>query len=145
MGSLSQTITPHTINMLLKPYDTYSAEEDEEQLIMRRLRNSLDELRRGYRALDYKMDKIKNKAGQAKDTREGIELHEDKACIRGEPVPFRAYIPKEEVIKYRKDQKCGGRLISKGCKLNNRVMHNFRPTVGQCIQVYDVVYATKVC
>merc|ERR1711994_517250 len=144
MGSLSQTITPHTINMLLKPYDTYSAEEDEEQLIMRRLRNSLDELRRGYRALDYKMDKIKNKAGQAKHTRETIELHEEKVCIRGEPVPFKAYIPKEEVIMYRKDQKCGGRLIYKGRKLNNRIMHNFRPTVGQCIQVYDVMYATKV-
>jgi hypothetical protein len=34
-------------------------------------------------------------------------------CICGEPVPFRAYIPKEEVIKYRKDQKDGGRLIYK--------------------------------
>ena len=36
-----------------------TAEEDEEQLIMRRLRNSVDELRRGYRALDYKMQRIK--------------------------------------------------------------------------------------
>ena len=28
-------------------------------------------------------------------------------------MPFRAYIPQEEVIKYRKDQKTGGRLIYK--------------------------------
>merc|ERR1712242_226994 len=125
--------------------ESITAEEDEEQLIMRRLRNSVDSLKREYRSLDYKMQKVKDKAQQAKHQRESIELHEDKVCIRGEPVPFRAYIPKEEVIKYRKDQKCGGRLIYKGCKLNNRVMHNFRPTVGQCIQVYDVVYATKVC
>ncbi len=38
--------------------DDITAEEDEEQLIMRRLRNSVDELRRGYRSLDYKMQRI---------------------------------------------------------------------------------------
>jgi hypothetical protein len=37
----------------------------------------------------------------------------NQICIRGEPVPFRAYIPKEEVIMYRKDQKAGGRLVYK--------------------------------
>merc|ERR1712200_9281 len=121
-----------------------TAEEDEEQLIMRRLRNSVDELKRGYRALDYKMQRVKGKAEQAKDTREGIELEEDKVCIRGEPVPFRAYIPQEEVIKYRKDQKTGGRLIYKGCKLNNRKMHNYRPTIGHFVATYDICYATKV-
>jgi hypothetical protein len=55
-----------------------TAEEDEEQLIMRRLRNSVDELRREFRLLDYKMQRIKGKAEQAKDAREKIELHEDK-------------------------------------------------------------------
>merc|ERR1712211_234427 len=121
-----------------------TVEEDEEQLIMRRLRNSVDELRRGYRALDYRMQRIKGKADQAKEDLEKIELLEEKVCIRGEPVPFRAYIPKEEVIKYRKDQKGGSRLIYKGCKLNNRSLHNFRPTVGHFIQTYDICYATKV-
>merc|ERR1712038_2244613 len=120
-------------------------EEDEERLIMRRMRNACDELQRGFRRLDYQMQRVKGKAEQAKDTREGIELLEDKVCIRGQPVPFRAYIPKEEVIKYRKDQKAGcGRLIYKGCKLNNRTMHNFRPTIGQFVQLYDVCYATTV-
>ena len=27
-----------------------------------------------------------------------------KVSVRGEPIPFRAYIPKEEVIQYRKVQ-----------------------------------------
>ena len=37
----------------------------------------------------------------------------------------------DEVIQYRKDQKAGGgRLVYKGVKLNNRTMHNFRPTIG---------------
>merc|ERR1712126_180305 len=143
MGSLIETASP-TTNMPLKPIDTLTAEQDEEQIIMRRLRNSVDELRRGYRALHYKMDKIKSKASQAKHTRETIELCEEKVCIRGEPAPFRAYIPKEEVINYRKDQKAGGRLIYKGCKLNNRSMHNFRPTLGQFVATYDICYATKV-
>ena len=38
----------------------------------------------------------------------------------------------DEVIQYRKDQKAGGgRLVYKGVKLNNRTMHNFRPTIGK--------------
>ena len=38
----------------------------------------------------------------------------------------------DEVIQYRKDQKAGGgRLVYKGVKLNNRPMHNFRPTIGK--------------
>ena len=45
---------------------------------------------------------------------------------------FQAYIPMDEVIQYRKDQKAGGgRLVYKGVKLNNRTMHNFRPTLGE--------------
>jgi hypothetical protein len=62
--------------VLLK--EEITPEEDEEQLIMRRLRNSVDELRREFRLLDYRMQKIKGKADQAKDARERIELHEDK-------------------------------------------------------------------
>merc|ERR1719244_2526277 len=123
---------------------TITAEEDEEQIIMRRMRNTVDELKRGYRWLDYRMQHVKQKAEQSKDTREKIELYEDKMCLRGEPIPFRAYIPKEEVIKYGKDQKGGGRLIYKGCKLNNRSLHNFRPTIGHYIHTYDICYATKI-
>ena len=38
----------------------------------------------------------------------------------------------DEVIQYRKDQKAGGgRLVYKGVKLNNRTLHNFRPTLGK--------------
>jgi len=120
-------------------------EEDEEQMIMRRLRNSCDELKRDYRMLDYRMQRVKNKAEDSKYTREGIELNEDKVSVRGEPIPFRAYIPKEEVIRYRKDQKAGGgRMVYKGCKLNNRSLHNFRPTIGQFTVTYDICYATRV-
>ena len=94
-----------------------SAEEDEEQMIMRRLRNSVDELKRGYRWLDYRMQRVKDKADKSKEKRESIELPEDKLSIRGEPIPFKAYIPMEEVIQYRKDQKSGGsRLIYKVTK-----------------------------
>ena len=41
----------------------------------------------------------------------------------------------DEVIQYRKDQKAsgGGRMVYKGIKLNNRTMHNFRPTIGKNI------------
>merc|ERR1712013_478616 len=131
--------------MLMKDPLTITPEEDEEQMIMRRLRNSVDELRRGYRWLDYRMQRVKTKAENSKDIREGIELFEEKVSVRGEPIPFRAYIPKEEVIQYRKDQKAGGgRMIYKGCKLNNRSMHNFRPTIGQYTATYNIVYATRV-
>ena len=41
-------------------------------------RNSVDELKRGFRALDYKMQRVKGKADQAKYARESIELQEDK-------------------------------------------------------------------
>jgi len=101
-------------------------------MIMRRLRNSCDELKRGYRWLDYRMQRVKQKAEQSKENRENIELPEEKVSIRGEPIPFKAYIPMDEVIQYRKDQKAGGgRLVYKGVKLNNRPMHNFRPTIGK--------------
>ena len=35
-----------------------TAEEDEEQLIMRRMRNSVDELKRSYRWLDFRSDNV---------------------------------------------------------------------------------------
>ena len=99
--------------VLMKNPTEISPEEDEEQMIMRRLRNSVDELKRGYRWLDYRMQRIKTKAEKSKEQRESIELPEDKLSIRGEPIPFKAYIPMDEVIQYRKDQKAGGRLVYK--------------------------------
>eukprot|EP00092_Neocalanus_flemingeri_P002184 GFUD01002324.1.p1 GENE.GFUD01002324.1~~GFUD01002324.1.p1 ORF type:complete len:131 (+),score=53.82 GFUD01002324.1:145-537(+) len=129
----------------MKDPTTITAEEDEEQMVMRKLRNSVDELKRGYRWLDYRMQRVKTKADQSKEKRESIELPEDKLSISGEPIPFRAYIPMEEVIQYRKDQKAGcGRLVYKGCKLNNRTLHNFRPTIGQYVATYGICFATKV-
>ena len=136
----------------MKDPTTISPEEDEEQMIMRRLRNSCDELRRGYRWLDYRMQRVKQKAQQSRENRENIELPEEKVSVRGEPIPFKvmktkirkslipsdlqAYIPMDEVIQYRKDQKAsgGGRMVYKGIKLNNRTMHNFRPTIGRRIE-----------
>ena len=45
----------------------------------------------------------------------------------------------DEVIQYRKDQKAGGgRLVYKGVKLNNRTMHNFRPTLGRKCHITTV-------
>ena len=100
--------------MVFKDPTEISPEEDEEQMIMRRLRNSVDELKRGYRWLDYRMQSVKTKADKSKEQRESIQLPEDKLFIRGEPIPFKAYIPMEEVIQYRKDQKAGGgRLVYK--------------------------------
>merc|ERR1712243_282508 len=109
MGSLSITIE-NTINLKMPMKDplTITAEEDEEQMIMRRLRNSCDELKRGYRWLDYRMQRVKQKAEKSKEERENIELPEEKISVRGEPIPFKAYIPMDEVIQYRKDQKAGG-------------------------------------
>ena len=103
---------PDAMGLMKNPTDI-SPEEDEEQMIMRRLRNSVDELKRGYRWLDYRMQRIKTKAEKSKEQRESIELPEDKLSIRGEPIPFKAYIPMDEVIQYRKDQKAGGRLVYK--------------------------------
>ena len=97
----------------MKDPTTITAEEDEEQMIMRRLRNSVDELKRGYRWLDYRMQRVITKAEQSKEKRESIELPEDKLSIRGEPIPFKAYIPMEEVIQYRKGGAGGGRLVYK--------------------------------
>ena len=73
----------------MKDPTTISPEEDEEQMIMRRLRNSCDELRRGYRWLDYRMQRVKQKAEQSKEERETIELPEEKVSVRGEPIPFK--------------------------------------------------------
>ena len=104
-------------------------EEDEEQLIMRRMRNSVDELRRGYRFLfiilisfliidiiicimvmsmvlffvillsllatrwlDYRMQRVKTKANDSKDIREGIELFEEKVINDGTECAMEAMI-----------------------------------------------------
>merc|ERR1712003_46346 len=125
--------------MAIKDPLAITPEEDEEQMIMRRLRNSCDELKRGYRWLDYRMQRVKQKAEQSRENRENIELPEEKVSIRGEPIPFKAYIPMDEVIQYRKDQKAGGgRLVYKGVKLNNRTMHNFRPTIV-CLNIQHLL------
>merc|ERR1711892_1129819 len=87
-------------------------EEDEEQLVMRRMRNSVAELKREMRILDYKMQRVKVKANQQ---REKIELHEGTVCMTGEPSPFRAFIPQEEVVQSRR--------VYKGCTINNRALH----------------------
>merc|ERR1712038_335930 len=138
-SSVQQTTTE--ARMPMRDPLTISPEEDEEQMIMRRLRNSCDELRRGYRWLDYR----KQKAEQSRENRENIELPEEKVSVRGEPIPFKAYIPMDEVIQYRKDQKAsGGRMVYKGIKLNNRTMHNFRPTIGQFVSTYNICFATRV-
>jgi hypothetical protein len=50
-------------------------------------------------------------------------------------VPFRAYIPKEEVIMYRKDQKAGGRLIYKVLIM--------RPSCTGRIRRLEVVSSTR--
>ncbi len=50
-------------------------------MIMNEYRNSVDTLRREYRSLDYKMQKVKGKAEQAKHQRESIELTEDKVSF----------------------------------------------------------------
>ena len=73
----------------MKDPTTISPEEDEEQMIMRRLRNSCDELKRGFRWLDYRMQRVKHKAEQSKEQRENIELPEEKVSVRGEPIPFK--------------------------------------------------------
>merc|ERR1711936_4482 len=81
----------------------------------------------------------------SKENRESIELPEDKLFITGEITPFKAYIPMEEVIQYRKEQKAGGgRLVYRGCKLDNLTMHNFRPTIGQAVSTYAITFVTKV-
>ena len=104
----------------MKDPTTITAEEDEEQLIMRRLRNSVDELKRGYRWLDFRMQKVKGKAEESKEHRESIELMEEKVSTRGEPAQFQAETPKEEMTQYRKNQKAGdGRLVYK-VEINQR-------------------------
>merc|ERR1712038_1761536 len=124
-SSVQQTSTE--ARMPMRDPLTISPEEDEEQMIMRRLRNSCDELRRGYRWLDYRMQRVKQKAEQSRENRENIELPEEKVSVRGEPIPFKAYIPMDE-----------------GIQLNNRTMHNFRPTIGQFVSTYNICFATRV-
>ena len=105
-----------------------TVEEDEEQLVMRRLRNSVDDLRRGLRHLTYKvrptvqsgsdltarslifqMEKVKVKAEKSREHREKIELLEGTISLAGEPTPFRAYVPQGEMIKYGQDSKSGSK------------------------------------
>merc|ERR1711934_1312359 len=64
--------------MAIKDPLAITPEEDEEQMIMRRLRNSCDELKRGYRWLDYRMQRVKQKADQSKEQRENIELQSEE-------------------------------------------------------------------
>merc|ERR1711915_1077212 len=97
-------------------------------MIMRRLRNSVDELKRGYRWLDYRMQKVKDKA-----QRESIELKEEMISTRGEPIDWAA--------PTRKSMKTS--IVYKGCRLNNRLLNNFRPTIGQFVVTYGLCYATK--
>merc|ERR1719431_2324255 len=106
----------------MKDPTTITAEEDEEQMIMRRLRNNVDELQR------YQ--------------RECIELMEEMVSIRGEPGNYLTDLPKEEETQPRKTG--DGRLVYKGCKLNNRVLNNFRPTIGQFVTTYGLCYASRV-
>jgi len=125
-----------------------TSEEDEEQLVMRRLRNSVDDLQRGMRRLTYKMEKVRLKADKSKEAREKIELMEGTLSLAGEPTPFRAYVPQEEMIKYGPEGKNGAkaaRLMYKGCKLNNRSLHNFRPIIGGGnIATFGISYAKKI-
>merc|ERR1712241_97075 len=90
MGSLHKTLQRTTDNnrgedrrMPMRDPLTISPEEDEEQMIMRRLRNSCDELRRGFRWLDYRMQRVKQKAEQSRENRENIELPEEKSLSEG--------------------------------------------------------------
>ena len=43
-----------------------------------------------FRWLDYRMQRVKQKADQSKEKRENIELPEEKVSVRGEPIPFKA-------------------------------------------------------
>merc|ERR1739848_628365 len=121
-----------------------TGEEDEEQLVMRRLRNSVDDLRRGLRHLTYKMEKVKVKAEKSREHREKIELLQGTISLAGEPTPFRAYVPQGEIIKYGQDGSKAPRLMYKGVKLNNRSLHNFRPIIGGYIATFGISYATKI-
>ena len=58
------------------------------------------------------MERVRLKADQSRAIRQNIELCEGTISIAGEPSPFKAYIPQDEVIKYRKDQ--GGSSASSG-------------------------------
>ena len=103
----------------MKDPTTITAEEDEEQMIMRRLRNSVDELQRGYRWLGYRMDRVKSKAEESRYQRERIELMEEMVSIRGEPGNYLTDIPKEEETKSKKIG--DGRLVY---KVGFRVVRN---------------------
>ena len=87
-----------------------TVEEDEEQMIMRRLRNSVDELKRGYRWLDYRMQKVKDKADRAREQRESIELKEEMISTRGEPIDWAA--PTRKSVKTSIVYKVSLRLLS---------------------------------
>ena len=87
----------------MKDPTTISPEEDEEQMIMRRLRNSCDELRRGFRWLDYRMQRVKQKAEQSRENRENIELPEEKVSVRGEPIPFKVKSKQSNVNELHHD------------------------------------------
>merc|ERR1712241_363252 len=142
MGTDSPAVSEITTNTREMVTDA-----SEEQLVMRRLRNSEDDLKRGLRHLTYKMEKVKWKAEKSREHREKIELLEGTISLAGEPTPFRAYVPQGEITKYGQDSKSGAkapRLMYKGCKLNNRSLHNFRPIIGGYIATFGISYATKI-
>ena len=97
------------------------------------------------------MERVRLKADQSRAIRQNIELCEGTISIAGEPSPFKAYVPQDEVIKYRQDQggnsASAGRLIYKvcdiftdiakmikllqSCRLNNRSLSLFRIGYGK--------------
>merc|ERR1711942_539299 len=103
----------------MKDPTTITAEEDEEQMIMRRLRNSVDELQRGYRWLGYRMDRVMSKAEESRYQRERIELMEEMVSIRGEPGNYLTDIPKEEETKSKKTHQQGSGKCMTGCLMES--------------------------
>ena len=55
------------------------------------------------------MEKVKMKAERSREDREKIELLEGTLSLAGEPTPFRAYVPQDEIIKYGQDGKSGAK------------------------------------
>ena len=64
---------------------------------------------------DAQMERVRGKADQCRHARECVELCDVSVLVAGEPSPFRAYIPQEEAVRYRRDQRTGatGRMIYK--------------------------------
>ena len=58
------------------------------------------------------MERVRVKADQSRDKRQSIELCEENISIAGQPSPFKAFVPQDDVINYRDDKKScvSGRL-----------------------------------